>query len=414
MANSSLLVEGLTPVGCRLRQKRLVEQLQAADSDAILICDRRHVYYFCGFWAASYHAPLLLVNADGSSHLVLPDIGEEDHFVASNISHYQADRMGTLADDQFALALAQLSGKIASIDQLGIDLPGLVLPLNRPTRDLSSLVLSLRRAKREDEIVLIRHAIRACEAAYAKAAEILRPGVREIDVYAEMQAAAVKEIGEPIGEMGNDFQSGSSGGPPRIRCVERGELMPLDVSVTLRGYRCDLCRTSAIGHQPSDLQRKATEMVNDALRYFEESVRLGDSCRALYEKVKVQLDDPNGWRFPHHLGHGIGLGTHEAPRLNPHWDDFLKQEMSSRLSRGCITRNCGREFELSKIIVLLPMGFVACRRTRRRCSKWLSMAAESTLARIVRHGDLRAACTQFSNLRRNSGFVGNATSSSQV
>ena len=44
----------------------------------------------------------------------------------------------------------------------------------------------------------------------------------------------------------------------------------------------------------------------------------------LYEEVKQRLDDPNGWRFPHHLGHGIGLGTHEAPRLNPHWDDFFE------------------------------------------------------------------------------------------
>ena len=81
--------------------------------------------------------------------------------------------------------------------------------------------------------------------------------------------------------MGNDFQSGSSGGPPRNRSVERGELMPLDVSVTLRGYRCDLCRTFAIGREPTDLQRKAAEMINDALRYFEENARLGGSCRAI-------------------------------------------------------------------------------------------------------------------------------------
>ena len=25
--------------------------------------------------------------------------------------------------------------------------------------------------------------------------------------------------------------------------------------------------------------------------------------------------------FNHHLGHGIGLFPHEAPHLNPHWDD---------------------------------------------------------------------------------------------
>jgi Xaa-Pro aminopeptidase len=28
--------------------------------------------------------------------------------------------------------------------------------------------------------------------------------------------------------------------------------------------------------------------------------------------------------FNHHLGHGIGLFPHEAPHLNPHWDDTLE------------------------------------------------------------------------------------------
>ena len=93
----------------------------------------------------------------------------------------------------------------------------------------------------------IRHAVRACEAGYARAAEILRPGIREIDVYAELQAAAIKELGERIGELGNDFQSGSPGGPPRNRPIEHGELMPLDVSVYVRRYSCDLCRTFAVG-----------------------------------------------------------------------------------------------------------------------------------------------------------------------
>ena len=33
------------------------------------------------------------------------------------------------------------------------------------------------------------------------------------------------------------------------------------------------------------------------------------------------IDGRNGWHFTHHLGHGIGLHCHEAPRLNPNWDD---------------------------------------------------------------------------------------------
>jgi Xaa-Pro aminopeptidase len=36
------------------------------------------------------------------------------------------------------------------------------------------------------------------------------------------------------------------------------------------------------------------------------------------------LDGHHGWRFFHHLGHGIGLSSHEAPRLNPNWDESFQ------------------------------------------------------------------------------------------
>lgn len=321
LEEASPTVEGLTVASCQARQRRLVNQLQNLGVDGILICDRRHVYYFSGFWAAWYHTPLMLVTAAAASHLVLPDAVEGRDFAADNVSRYPTHQLGTLVDEQFGEALQPLASEIARIGHLGIDLPRLVLPLPRPMHDMSAVVLKLRRAKGQDEMELVRHAVRACEAAYARAAEILRPGIREIDVFAEMQAAAVKEAGEPLGELGNDFQAGTPGGPPRTRPIQRGELMPLDVAVSLRGYRCDLCRTFAVGGEPSAAQRKAAELVNDAIQYVEQHVQLGGSCRELYEAVKHQLDGVNSWRFFHHLGHGTGLSAHEAPRLNPHWDD---------------------------------------------------------------------------------------------
>ena len=45
----------------------------------------------------------------------------------------------------------------------------------------------------------------------------------------------------------------------------------------------------------------------------------------MYEEVAAKLDGYRGWSFPHHLGHGIGLSTHESPRLNPDWDDIFQE-----------------------------------------------------------------------------------------
>jgi len=98
----------------------------------------------------------------------------------------------------------------------------------------------------------------------------------------------------------------------------------LDVGVVYRGYSSDLCRTFVIGRQPSEAQAAAHERVMEAIRYVEDTVRPGVSCRAVYDVVHAMLDGFRGWTFPHHLGHGIGLSAHEAPRLNPHWDDTFE------------------------------------------------------------------------------------------
>src|SRR3982074_3352063 len=60
------------------------------------------------------------------------------------------------------------------------------------------------------------------------------------------------------------------------------------------------------------------------LDHVERTVHPGTSCRALYQEAFSLSNGYQGWKFPHHLGHGIGLNGHEAPRLNPHWDDTLQ------------------------------------------------------------------------------------------
>lgn len=313
---------GLTLNGCQARQQRLIERLQESDSDAALVCDPRHVYYFTGFLTASHHAALWLVRQDGTSHAVLPVEIDRTSVLATRVSVYESNKYATLVDDQFRAALSLLEQELGNGRTVAVDSPQLALFGSDRFRDLTPDMLRWRRTKDADEVATIRRAVQACEAGYARAADILRPGIREIDVYAELQAAAIKDLGEPIGELGNDFQAGSPGGPPRNRPVERGELMPLDVGVSVRRYRCDLCRTYVVG-EPSDIQSEAVRLVEQALAFAESRVRVGGSCRQLFADVQRELDGKNGWQFQHHLGHGIGLSPHEAPYLNPNWDDHF-------------------------------------------------------------------------------------------
>jgi Xaa-Pro aminopeptidase len=139
-----------------------------------------------------------------------------------------------------------------------------------------------------------------------------------------MQAEAVQQVGEPIGEFGNDFQIGALGSSPRRRPAEAGEMAILDLTVVVRGYASDMCRSFVVGGAPSTRQTKALQRIREVHTLLEELIVPGISCPELYRRANKMLDGYEGWSFKHHAGHGIGLSNHEAPRINPHWNDTLQ------------------------------------------------------------------------------------------
>jgi Xaa-Pro aminopeptidase len=123
---------------------------------------------------------------------------------------------------------------------------------------------------------------------------------------------------------GNDYACGQHGGPPRDRSAGAGELYILDLGPAFRGYFADNCRTIAVDGHPTDVQCWAWEFIVPVFDLVEREVKPGKSCRELYGQVKAMLDAASPCIFHHHLGHGIGLFPHEAPHLNPNWDDTFQ------------------------------------------------------------------------------------------
>lgn len=315
---------GLTSDGCRARQRRLQQALANLGMNGALVCDPRYVMYFTGLWCRPVFPRALLVERDGPATLFAP-FPIAAAFAADRVVVYESNRGGTLVDDPLRCALALAAPELAPLKRLACDsaTPRHELS-NCDVADLEPALRQLRRSKDPDEVGLIRRAVRAAEASYEFARTNLCAGLTEIELYAGMQAAAIRDAGEPIGEFGNDFQIGAIGSTPRLRPAEPGEMAILDVSVSVRGYHCDLCRSFVVGRSASELQQAAHARLLETFRHLEPRLNPGTSCRELFAAAFDLLHQFRGWSFPHHLGHGIGLNPHETPRLNRHWDDTLQ------------------------------------------------------------------------------------------
>jgi Xaa-Pro dipeptidase len=321
----------LDPVHSRGRQHRVLEAVRELNVDAVVVGASSHAYYFSGHLASWLHQACVVVLKNGRSWLCAANKAVENTAV-DEPAHYEAQWMATLRPEQPAVVAEKATAFLKSngVKKIGADASSvtsqLVLSGQFEAHSIEPTLWQLRRRKDPDELELLRKAIDCTRAMHARAREIIRPGVLEIDVFNELHAAAVKVAGEPLSSnLGNDFACGAGGGPPRHgRWAQEGELYILDLGPCYRGYFADNCRTYAVS-EPTRQQRDAAEHVRSCFPIVERLARPGVRCRELYEGVIQHLTERSGRAFAHHLGHGIGLWPHEYPHLNPNWDDVLME-----------------------------------------------------------------------------------------
>jgi Xaa-Pro aminopeptidase len=322
----------LDPALCRARQRRLLDRMTGRGLDAVVVVAPEHVQYLTGHRWDFRFAPLAALLASGRMLLVCPDKPVETA-AADDVRTYEAKWKSTLRTDQREAAAAVLGDWLRSMPPLrrvGLEFASCPPHVTRllPDAELVDVdrdLLALRRRKDPDELLVLRRAIEATGAMYRTAREVIRPGVSELDVFSALQTAAVTSCGEMLTGTGNDYACGVRGGPPRDRRCQAGELYILDLGPAYRGYFADNARTFAVDGRPTEPQLAAWRHVCNAFELVERIARPGVRCRAIYEEVRAWLASAPIGSWSSHLGHGIGLFVHEAPHLNPNWDDVLEE-----------------------------------------------------------------------------------------
>ncbi|HZZ74252.1 MAG TPA: Xaa-Pro peptidase family protein [Pirellulales bacterium] len=321
---------------CRGRQRRLLDEMQARQLDLVVVRLPEHVQWLSGVRFDAKFSPVAALSAEGLLTLVAPTKKGRAlnlDVAADTIVPYEAQWLSTLRNDQGVAAAAALAGALrgkSAMKRIGVEFsacgPALLncLP-GAELIDIEPRLYCLRRRKDADELALLKKAIAGTGKMYELARQIVRPGITELEVFNQLQAAAVDEFGEMLTGTGNDYACAARGGPPRNRIAQRGELYILDLGPAFRGYFADNCRTLAVGGEPTDDQQHAWEQIAKVFPLVERTVRPGQKCRALFDEAAARLKECPLGTFDHHLGHGIGLYPHEAPHLNPNWDDTFAE-----------------------------------------------------------------------------------------
>jgi hypothetical protein len=201
--------------------------MQSRGLDAVVVRFSRHVYYFSAFFPHWLHQSALILTADGRSCLIAANDPADTTAVDENLA-YKAQFMATLHPEQPAVAAEKviewLNSK--SIRRLGLDTSLVSFQVARNLKSETELldpeIRQMRRCKDPDELDLMKKATAITEKMYARAADIITPGIDEMKVFSELQRVAIETAQEPLTDLlGNDLACGCIGGPPRAGRTEQ-------------------------------------------------------------------------------------------------------------------------------------------------------------------------------------------------
>ena len=314
----------------RCRQKKLQSILARQRLDSLLVTHLPNIRYLCGFTGSA--AVLLITEGksvfftdgryteqartevQGPRRVVagkapLTAAGE---WLAGNARKLKLKALGIESQHMSVAERAALAGKL---NNSGIRL-----------RETPPMVEQVRRVKDPDEIEQLKAAVRLGASLFDVALTAIRPGVKEVEVAAEMEYAARKAGAEAM-SFETIIASGERSALPHGRASEAAipanGFVVCDFGVILAGYCSDMTRTVYVGKISAEA-RRMYEAVLEAQEAAVEAVKPGVQVRKVDGAARKLLSKNRLAKyFTHSTGHGVGLEIHEQPRVAAGQKDTL-------------------------------------------------------------------------------------------
>jgi Xaa-Pro aminopeptidase len=324
----------------RTRQKKLRDHLATTRFDGLLVSHLPNIRYLCGFTGS---AGLLLVEPGGSVFFtdVRYDIQAHEEVKGAKVVIARKAPLAALGDF-LAKRRKRSRGLTIGLEADHFTISerkrlSQVVPSGVRVKDAPPIVERSRMVKDPREIALIKDAVALGAGIFERGLQVLRPGVKEVEVAAEMELAARRGGAEEMSFptiIAAGARSALPHGRASIQRIPSGAFVVCDFGVILSGYCSDQTRTVWVGSVPQDA-RRSYEAVREAQQAAIEAVRPGIAVGEVDAAARKVLKKAGlGRHFTHSTGHGVGLEIHESPRVAAGQSEVLMPGMVITIEPG--------------------------------------------------------------------------------
>ncbi|WP_319478619.1 M24 family metallopeptidase [Marispirochaeta aestuarii] len=346
----------LSREGCLQRQNDLIRFLPEK-CDLILITDPPYLLYFNNLWIeqnSTNQNSLNLFVFNENERIVFTD---DSLFESASTSYaetiissrwygkkYPVFNRKEVVVREFSLWLDKFRPKKIAAEL--VSLPGIIQKAVEDRgillTDISRELNQMRVRKYPDEIAEIRRIVGNASRTMDIVADSAKAGMSEWEIFGSLYKEFIsihKEQTSPVGDLVSDYRVS---GFPRQRAVQTGDLLIIDFSPYVNGYRADIARTICVNSLPTNSQQEYSDILQESLRHTEKLLCPDIPGKVIYDSFlsffrKNTIDK----YYISHAGHGIGLKHPERPFFVLNCDETVPQGAVITLEPGLYNNDIG-------------------------------------------------------------------------
>jgi Xaa-Pro aminopeptidase len=255
-----------------------------------------------------------------------------------------------------AIKQCELSGKLVGISFQRFP-ASFTFPLQNivELQDIAGILTEITLVKDKFAQDEIRKRVRYLDIAFSVAADVIQPGVTEMDVFVAIYTSIAKSLGHPFildCTIASGKRTLEDEPQPTNKVIEAGENILIDLFPVMGGYGADYTRNFVAG-KATDKQKQQHAVLENALFAAEKVLRPGVQALEVDRTVRNVIEEAGYGEFAHqhHSGHAFGLSIPEELRIIPGESRPILEGMVIAVEPGIYhPRNGGMRLEGNYII----------------------------------------------------------------